>query len=65
MPKPKWSYYEIELLKKWYKVIPVSILAGLLGKSKWSIYDMAKRLGLTSNRNKGNKPRYIKIRHKP
>jgi len=65
MPRVKWSHYEIELLKKWYKVIPVSVLSELLGKSECSIYGMARRLGLTSNRNKGNKPRYIKIRHKP
>jgi len=58
--KRKWTNHEIELLCKYYGIIPVSDLAVILNRTIHSIHYKAHQLGLKSTYPKGRLPKFIK-----
>ena len=59
--KRRWTQDEIDILCRYYGVIPVHDLAVLLGRTVNSIYSKAYQLGLKSNYPRGRLPKFIKI----
>ena len=48
--KVKWTNEEIEILRKYWGRMDVSEIARILGRTKYSVYKKAQRLGVTRNR---------------